>query len=107
MFDPNLAIWLRGLSLFHLSTPIIWLYYAKKWGYDPKAFYYFLILFWLDLIAVYLFTNPSDNINWVFMPYIYNWQCFSPLLWLLSMIFLFPFVLFWPMHQFAKSYFKK
>jgi hypothetical protein len=107
MFDPSLAIWLRGLSLFHLATPIIWLYYAKKWGYDPKAFYYFLILFWLDLIAVYLFTNPSDNINWVFMPYVYNWQIFTPSLWLIFCMLLVPCFVFWPMHFLGMRFFKK
>ena len=107
MFDPDLAIWLRGLSLFHLATPCIWLYYAKKWGYEPKALYYFVVLYWLDLLAVYFFTVPADNINWVFMPYFYNWQAFPPLLWLILLMLLIPVLMFLPTHYLAMRFFKK
>jgi hypothetical protein len=107
MFDPSLAVWLRGLSLFHLVTPWIWLYYAKKWGYKPKAIYYFIVLFWLDLIAVYLFSSPSENINWVFMPNFYNWRGFPPFLWLILVMILVPLFLFWPTHHLAMRFFKK
>ncbi len=106
MFDPNLAIWLRGLSLFHLATPFIWLYYTKKWGYEPKALYYFTVLYWLDLLAVYLFTNPAENINWVFMPYFYNWQAFPPLLWLILLMIFTPVFMFWPTHYLVKHFLK-
>lgn len=107
MFDPNLALWLRGLSLFHLVTPCIWLYYAKKWGYEPKALYYFVVLYWLDLLAVYFFTVPADNINWVFMPYFYNWQAFPPLLWLILLMLLIPALMLLPTHYLAMRFFKK
>jgi hypothetical protein len=107
MFDPSLAVWLRGLSLFHLIMPCIWLYYAKKWGYEPKALFYFIFLYWLDLLAVYLFTHPADNINWVFMPYFYNWHSIPALLWLMLLTILIPLFVFWPTHYLAMRFFKK
>jgi hypothetical protein len=59
------------------------------------------------LLAVYFFTVPADNINWVFMPYFYNWQPFSPLSWLILLMILTPLIMFWPTHYLAMRFFRK
>src|SRR5205823_10676010 len=37
-------------------------------GYDPRALPAQTVLAWIVLLACYLWTDPADNINWVFGP---------------------------------------
>jgi hypothetical protein len=97
MFDPQYNMFLRGLSFFHLVIPAIWIWYLYKWGYDKRAIVWATILNWIVLITTYLCTNPAYNINWVFMPYKYQWNI-SPIIWLACMMIGFPLFIIMPMH---------
>lgn len=68
MFDKSKSLFLRGLSLFHVLLPAIVIWLLFKWGYDVRALYLQTILVWLVLPIVYFFTDPTENINWVFGP---------------------------------------
>ena len=100
MFDSQYPFLLRILSLFHLFTPIIWIIYLTKYGYDPRALYYFTLLYWIILIHTYFFTNPQENINWVFLPQTYKWRTISPISWVIILAIIFPLLVFLPMHYF-------
>ena len=65
MFDPELPLLVRGLSLFHVALPalLVWLIY--RLGYERRALIYQTVLAWVLLPATYLLTDPSANINWV------------------------------------------
>lgn len=97
MFDDRRPKFLRGLSLFHVALPIIWIGYFFVWNYDPRAFYYQIILTWVILILTYLFSDPQKNINWVFMPQVHRWKMPS-LVWLTVMLIGYPLLIIWPMH---------
>lgn len=66
MFNAEIAMFVRGLSLFHLVLPplLIWLLY--RFGYERRAFAYQTLLAWLVLLITYLVTDPSANINWIY-----------------------------------------
>jgi hypothetical protein len=66
MLDPELSLHLRILSLFHIPLPIVWIWLLRRWGYDRRAVVAQTLLFWAVILASYLFTDPADNINWVF-----------------------------------------
>lgn len=34
MFDPKRTLFLRGLSLFHIALPILWIWGLYLWGYN-------------------------------------------------------------------------
>lgn len=68
MFDATLSRWLRGLSLFHVFLPVLWLWMLQRLGYDRRAPIAGTALCWVVLPASYLFTDPARNINWVFGP---------------------------------------
>jgi hypothetical protein len=106
-FVSKLPIWVQSFSFFHVFIPVIWIYYLKKWGYDPKALHYFLILISIDFIVIYLFTDPTCNINWVFLPTKGGWQNISPLAWLILEMALLVVFLWLPMHLIAMRIFKK
>lgn len=66
MFNAEIPMFVRGLSLFHLVLPplLIWLLY--RFGYERRAFAYQTVLAWLVLLITYLVTDPSANINWIY-----------------------------------------
>jgi hypothetical protein len=107
LFFNEVPFWFRSLSLYHVLMPVVWIYYLKKWGYEPKAFCNCVILFCTELIIIYFLSDPLDNINWVFLPTLKGWQNISPLTWLiLEMVLLVVFV--WlPLHLIAMRIFKK
>lgn len=97
MFDSTYSLPLRLLSLFHMVLPIIWLFYLGEQGYDKRAIYYTIFLFWVILSLSYFFTDPEKNINWVFFPKIRHTNISSGT-WLIIMFIGYPLLVFLPMH---------
>lgn len=100
MFDKRYNFKLRCVSLFHIFMPPIWIFLLIKWGYNIFAFKAFLLLYWLILICTYLFTDPQENINWVFLPTKYKVKWMPNLIWLIILIFAVPIFIFLPIHLF-------
>lgn len=99
MFNKKYSIPLRLLSLFHIFMPIIWIIYLMQNGYNQEAIYYSIFLYWVILLLTYLFTDPIENINWVFLPQINKKIGFiSPISWILLLFILFPLLIFFPTH---------
>lgn len=105
MFESKYSLLLKSLSLFHIFMPIIWIFCLIKWGYDSNAIIYSIILCWIILILTYFFSDPENNINWVFIPEKKNWSKMPSLLWLIILMIGFPTLIFWPMHEFLKIIF--
>jgi hypothetical protein len=68
MFKSDKALWLRGLSLFHVPLPVILLSQVCCFGYDSRAWIAQTSLFWLIMPICFFFTAPTENINWAFGP---------------------------------------
>jgi hypothetical protein len=66
MFDPSKSLFLRSLSLFHVFLPPLLLWMVYRLSYDPRALFAQTALCWTVLMVCYLFTDPSENINWAF-----------------------------------------
>jgi hypothetical protein len=98
MFDPTYSRFLRGLSLFHIVIPVIWIVYLIQWGYDTDAPIYQTVLTWGVLFLTYFSTRPSSNINWVFLPKVREYRKIPGFLWLLLLLLAFPLIIIWPMH---------
>lgn len=98
MFDEKLPLFLRALSLFHILMPLIWLWCIITIGYNPKAAWYSTIMIWCALICTYFFTQPADNINWMFMAQAHQWQFVSPFAWFLFLMIGIPLFIILPMH---------
>lgn len=66
MFDASIPLFIRSLSLFHVALPLLLIWMLHRLGYDHRA------LFWQTLAAAvvlplsYFFSNPRDNVNWVY-----------------------------------------
>ena len=66
MFDSDLPLYLRALSLFHLFLPPFIIGMLICQGYDRRALTAHTALFWIVLLATRTLTGPEDNINWVY-----------------------------------------
>lgn len=97
MFKQEHPLYLRGLSLFHIFIPVIWIWLVWRWGYDPRALGYQSALLVVLLLSTYFLTPPGKNINWVFKPKEKNWNI-SELAWLSVLIFGVPLLIYCPMH---------
>ena len=76
MFDPNIPLFVRGLSSFHGWLPLLLLWLVWKLGYDRRALVVQTLLGWALLVASFFLTgrppapqddpNKAVNVNWVF-----------------------------------------
>lgn len=66
MFNPELPLFIRGLSLFHIALPPLLLWLLHKFGYQRSALAYQTVLAWLVLLITYIVTDPSKNVNWIY-----------------------------------------
>jgi hypothetical protein len=105
MFDNRYSLVLRGLSLFHVLVPIIWITYLYHFGYDQRAWYYFVVMYWAIVIITYLFTSPKENINWVFMPQSLKMKQITAVQWVLILMIGIPFGIALPTHIVLKKIF--
>ena len=98
MFDPELPLYLRGFSLYHVVLPPLMIFMLYRLGYDRRALLAQTLLVWLVLPLTYLVTEPAENINLVFgfskEPQNYTY----PLLYLALEMILVPLLICLPMH---------
>jgi hypothetical protein len=66
MFKPEIPLWIRGLSLFHLWLPVLMFWYLAGRGYDPMSLPLQTAVAWVVGTICYCFTPPEENINMVF-----------------------------------------
>jgi hypothetical protein len=109
MFDPQKALFVRGLSFFHFWLPILLLWLLRRLGYDRRAFRSWTLLAW-GLVLICFFLMPAQpapvddpnlpvNINYVFgfdekKPQ----ESMPPLAYLGLMMLVLPTCLFFPTH---------
>jgi hypothetical protein len=108
MFDPDIMLFARGLSLFHGWLPFLLLYIVWRLGYDRRSFLGWSLLAAALIMICFLFIpgppQPSDskvpvNINYVYGMDSDKEQVWMPRYgWLALLIFGLPLVCYLPMH---------
>lgn len=66
MFDPNLPLWLRSLSLFHFPMPAAIMIMIGRFGYDQRALLPQICLSIVVILFTHIFTKRVDNVNMIF-----------------------------------------
>jgi hypothetical protein len=112
MFDPNIALFYRGLSLFHGWLPFLLLFLVIRLGYDRRSLPAWTLVAWSLLVICYLWipgppgptritgqTSAPVNINYVHgfsdrAPQ--GWM--HPHLWFALLIVALPALVYWPTH---------
>ncbi len=98
MFDSQKSRFLRGLSLFHVFLPAIVIWLLINWGYDTSAIFWQTALAWVVLPLVFFFTDPKENINWVFGPGNKPQKTIPKGAYFLMMMLIFPLGVYLPSH---------
>ncbi len=105
MFDPRKPLYLRALSLFHVFLPALLVWMIARLGYEPGAWIAQTALAWFVLPLCYWFTDPAENVNWVFGPGNQPQKRMPPLVYLGLLMVGFPLLIFFPTHLLLRSLF--
>ena len=118
MFDTNIPLFARGLSLFHGWLPFLLIYLVYKIGYDKRAFKWWTITAWV-LMATCYFLMPApgmvlENINApVNINYVYGFSDAAPQTWMnpnlyfMTLMFALPVFVYYPTSRALQFVFKK
>lgn len=105
MFDDDMALYLRGLSLFHLVVPPAIILMLLRYGYDRQALPLQTALILVVLPLTWIVTDPADsNINWVHGPGTVQ-DALPPLIYLGLLMIVVPLCVHFPMHALLKRLF--
>jgi hypothetical protein len=63
MFKPEIKLYVRGLSTFHLWLPFLLIWMVSRLGYDRRALWVQTLICFAVLIGCYAFTDPRLRTN--------------------------------------------
>jgi hypothetical protein len=106
MFDAQLPLYLRALSLFHVFLPVLLLWMITRLGYAKDAWLAQSILAVIVLPLTYLFTDPAKNINWVHGPGVKQQKFLHPLVYLFLLMIGFSLLVYLPTHLLLQAFFR-
>jgi hypothetical protein len=106
MFDPEISIYVRALSLFHVGLPVIQLWALHKLGYDGRAWKSQAVLGCILLLLAYGLTDPEDNVNWVFGVVDVPQTWMPPGIYLGLLLIVYPLGVCFPTHLILKRLFR-
>ena len=105
MFDDAKPLYLRALSLFHGSLPLMLVYLVGKLGYDKRAFAAWTALAWSVMAISFFFLRSPEtadavaNVNYVFGFSATEPQSLMPAwAWFTGMLVTLPVLLMAPVH---------
>jgi len=102
MFDAQIDLHLRLLSLYHLFIPWVLLWLVWRLGYDGRAWWAQTLLAWAVLLLCFFATDPEHNINWTFGPGGAAQDAIPAWLYLLLLMAAYPLVVYLPTHMLAQ-----
>ncbi len=107
MFDGDIPVLVRALSLFHVFLPILLVWTVSRLGYDLRALPVQVGICLVLLPASYLLTAPAENVNWVFGPGAKPQRRIDPLAYLAALMVFFPLAIYWPTHLVLAALFSR
>ena len=97
MFDPNVPLFLRLLSLFHVVTPPLLLWAIRRLGYDSEGWKYQTLTAWI-VVPICYFWRPEADVNWARGPWGHEQHLMPGPVYLLGYMVLIPLLVYWPTH---------
>ena len=107
MFNPEVPLYMRGLSLYHLALPVLMIWLILRLGYDRKALIAQTLLCWVVFPVSYLVSEPERNINFIYGFGTEPQSWMPEPLYVLFLMFLYPAVLYLPLHLLLSRLFPK
>jgi hypothetical protein len=98
MFDANVPLFVRLLSLFHVVMPPLLLWAIFRLGYDSRGWKLQTLTTWI-VVPINYFWRPDRDVNWA-RGLFYREQHLVPgLVYLLAYLVLVPLVVYFPTHR--------
>ena len=98
MFDDDVALPSRLLSLYHVVLPVVAVYACLRLGYDRRALLLQTLLTWIVVPLSWVFTDPERNINWVEGPFGEAQDVLDPRLYVALLTLAWPVIIYVPVH---------
>ena len=99
MFDPQVAIAIRSLSLFHVVAPPLLLWAIWRLGYDRRGWKYQTLTAWI-VVPINYFWRPEYDVNWARGPFFREQHAVPGLVYLLAYLIVVPASIYYPTHRF-------
>jgi hypothetical protein len=102
MFDPNISLFVRGLSLFHGWLPFLLVWLVSRMGYDRNAWKAQIGICWAVLLTVFL-TLPGPSTLAGNVDKVFGWgenaqTVMHPVAWLGIVLLAYPLLVYVPSH---------
>jgi hypothetical protein len=97
MFDPNVALWIRLLSLFHVVMPPLLLWGVYRLGYDKRGWKWQTLTTAVVVPINYLW-RPQYNINWARGLFGREQHLIPAAAYIAGYLIVVPLVIYWPTH---------
>jgi hypothetical protein len=99
MFDPQVAVTIRLLSLFHVVAPPLLLWAIWRLGYDSRGWKCQTITAWI-VVPINYFWRPEYDVNWAHGPFLREQHAVPGFVYLLAYLIVVPAVVYYPTHRF-------
>ena len=99
MFDPNLPLAIRLLSLFHVITPPLLLWAIWRLGYDGRGWKLQTLMAWI-VVPINYFWRPEKDVNWARGLFFHEQHVMPGWLYLLLYLVAVPLLVYFPTHLF-------
>jgi hypothetical protein len=99
MFDPNIPLLIRLLSLFHVLTPPLLLWMVWRLGYDARGWKLQTLTTWI-VIPINYFWRPQFDVNWARGLFFREQHSVPGVLYVLIYLIVVPAVVYFPTHLF-------
>jgi hypothetical protein len=97
MFDVNVPLFVRLLSLFHVVMPPLLLWAIWRLGYDERGWKCQTLTTWV-VVPINYFWRPEHDVNWARGPFFREQHLVPGLVYLLAYLIVVPLVVYWPSH---------
>ncbi len=105
MFDADIPLGIRMLSLYHSLLPAIAIYAVLRLGYDRRGLWFQVALTAVAILLSRLLTGVEANINWVYGPFGQPQDLLPTGVYLFLLMVIWPLALYLPVHS-AILYFR-
>ena len=101
MFDPNVPVAIRLMSLFHVVTPPLLLWSIWRLGYDARGWKLQTLTTWV-VVPINYFWRPHSDVNWARGPFFHEQHTVPGFVYILAYFILVPALVYYPTHRFLQ-----
>jgi hypothetical protein len=101
MFDPQVPLLIRLLSLFHIVTPPLLLWAVRRLGYDERGWKFQTLTAWI-VVPINYFWRPQYDVNWARGPFFHEQHIVPGPVYVLLYLIVVPAVIYYPTHRFLR-----